>query len=146
MSGNRHKPHVRVLPEDDADHQLANGFLLELDWSSRDRIKVLPEANGWRKVLDLFQSVHVAEMDRWPEQFMVLLIDCDGHADRLGDLKAAVPKHLADRVFVLGVLTEPEDLKPDFGALEGIGSGMAKDCRENTDSIWGHQLSSTQRQ
>ena len=35
VSGNRHKPHVRVLPEYDADHQLANGFLLELDWSSQ---------------------------------------------------------------------------------------------------------------
>jgi hypothetical protein len=130
-----------VLPEDDADRELANGFILELDWSPRDRIKVLHEAGGWRKVLDIFQSVHVAEMDHWPERFMVLLIDCDGHEDRLEELKAAVPKHLSDRVFILGVLTEPEDLKPDLGpALEEIGSGMAKDCRENTDAIWGHRL------
>ena len=34
MSVNVYKPHVLVLPEDDADRQIANGFLLDpsLNW------------------------------------------------------------------------------------------------------------------
>jgi len=31
MSVNGHLPHVLVLPEDDANRQLANGFVLDLD-------------------------------------------------------------------------------------------------------------------
>jgi hypothetical protein len=43
-------------------------------------------------------------------------------------------------VFILGVLTEPEGLKPDLGAYETIGLAMAKDCREETETVWGHSL------
>ncbi len=30
MSVNKYKPHVLILPEDDADRQIANGFCTEL--------------------------------------------------------------------------------------------------------------------
>jgi hypothetical protein len=43
-------------------------------------------------------------------------------------------------VFILGALTTPEALKQDLGPYEEIGSAMAKDCRDGTDSIWGHRL------
>ena len=45
MSVNRHQPHVLVLPEDDANRQLANGFRLDqylLNW----KIQVL-RGGGW---------------------------------------------------------------------------------------------------
>ena len=72
---------------------------------------------------------------------MVLLIDLDGIERRLGEAKAKIPEHLTDRVFILGALTSPEALKQaDLGSYEVIGSDMAKDCREGTDNIWGHQL------
>ena len=77
MSVNRYLPHVLVLPEDDANRQLANGFLLD-QYVSTHKIQVLPEVGGWTQVLELFLSDHVVEMDRYRGRFMVLLIDFDG--------------------------------------------------------------------
>ncbi|PYT02847.1 MAG: hypothetical protein DMF60_20125 [Acidobacteria bacterium] len=100
---------------------------------------MLEEVGGWPQVLERFNSDHVVEMDRNPHRFMVLLIDFDGHEDRL-DI-AAIPDRLSERVFVLGTRTEPEDLKrAHLGSYETIGLAMAKDCREETDTIWGHNL------
>ena len=43
MSVNKFRQHVFVLPEDDANRQLANGFLLDL---SVRQVQILPEAGG----------------------------------------------------------------------------------------------------
>jgi hypothetical protein len=139
MSVNPYKPHVLVLPEDDANRQLANGFLLYPSVLTH-RIRVLPEVGGWKKVLADFESDQVRELERYPHRFMVLLIDLDNHQDRLADAKSVIPAHLIDRVFVLSVWSEPEKLKPTLGSYETIGSAMAKDCREGTDTIWSHAL------
>ena len=140
MSVNKNRPHVLVLPEDDANLRLANGFHLELDMTRYREMQVLPVAGGWNEVLDLFKSQHVMEMDRCPKRFMILLIDFDGDEDRLERAQTAIPQHLADRVFVLGALSEPEDLKPDLGSYETAGSRMAEDGRQGTDGTWGHRL------
>jgi hypothetical protein len=140
MSPNREQPHVLVLPEDDANRQLANGFHLQVDSTLQRQLQVLPVAGGWGEVLNLFEEEHVAEMDRWPRRLMVLLIDFDGIKDRWQDAKARVPERLTDRVFILGVLDEPEDLKADLGSYEKIGSLIATDCREGTDTTWRHKL------
>jgi hypothetical protein len=71
---------------------------------------------------------------------MVLSIDFDHQRDRLDRAMAVIPENLKDRVFVLGVWTEPEALKPDLGSYEKIGLAMAEDCREETTAIWGHEL------
>jgi len=62
MSVNHYLPHVLVLPEDDANRQIANGF--QLDISSR-QIQVLPEAGGWIRVLECFTEDHIGAMDRF---------------------------------------------------------------------------------
>jgi hypothetical protein len=98
MSINKYQPHVYVLPEDDANRQLAIGFRLDQQVLIR-RIVVLEVAGGWIQVLEHFKSDHVSEMERYPDRFMVLLIDLDGREDRLESAKAAVPEHLSDRVF-----------------------------------------------
>ena len=140
MRVNRYLPHVLVLPEDDADRQLANGFVLEPSLSARN-IQVLPEAGGWIEVLERFKSEHIQAMNAYEYRYMVLLIDFDGDPDRLGQARAAVPGHLIDRVFILGALTEPEKLKADIGEpYEAIGLALARDCREGTDATWGHSL------
>jgi len=129
MSVNKYQPHVFVLPEDDANRQLANGFLLDLAISIR-KIQVLRPAGGWAKVLDCFISDHLVEMDRYPDRFMVLLIDFDRDEERSTKAKAQIPPGLADRVFILGTLGEPEDLRQaNLGSFEQIGLAMAKDCR-----------------
>ncbi len=139
MSVNRYLPHVLVLPEDDANRQLANGFHLDLSLLTR-QMQVLLPAGGWTEVLRTFVSDHVPEMDRCENRFMVLLIDFDGRQERLMDAKASIPERLAERVFVLGALTEPEALKADLGSYEQIGLAMAHDCREDTHTAWGHHL------
>jgi hypothetical protein len=140
MSVNRYQPHVLVLPEDDANRQLANGFIQDQDVSTR-RIQVLEPAGGWMRVLECFTSDHVRAMETCQLRSMVLLIDFDGKKDRMNLAKEVIPSHLTERVFVLGVLTEPEDLrKASLGSYETIGRAMAKDCREETDTTWGHDI------
>ena len=140
MSVNKYLPHVFVLPEDDANRQLANGFLLYQPLSVR-QIYVLKEAGGWTQVLVRFKSDHVVGMDCYPGRFMVLLIDFDDKRERLTKAKAVIPEHLTERVFILGALSKPEALRQaNLGSYEDIGLAMAKDCREETDRTWRHDL------
>lgn len=91
--------------------------------------------------MERFESDAAAFMDRYPNRFMVLLIDFDGNDGRLDDARNKIPERLRERVFILGAWTEPEDLKKaGLGLYEEIGSAMAQDCREETDKIWGHAL------
>jgi hypothetical protein len=141
MSVNRYLPHVFVLPEDDANRQLANGFHLQVDPTRQRQMQVLPAAGGWNEVLERFKSNHVIGMNRYSDRFMVLLIDFDGHQERLTTAKAEIPEGLAERVFILGALTKPEALRQaSLGSYEQIGLAMAKDCREGTETVWGHEL------
>jgi hypothetical protein len=104
-------------------------------------MQVLPVAGGWNEVLNLFESAHQVEMDRWPHRFMVLLIDFDGSSDRRQHAKSRISQHLTDRVFILGTSSRPEALRrANLGSYEDIGSALAKDCREGTDTVWGHNL------
>jgi hypothetical protein len=129
-----------VLPEDDANRQLANGFHLQVDSARQRQMQVLPVAGGWIEVLDRFMADQVAGMERCTERYMVLLIDFDGKEQRLNEAKGKIPGHLTERVFILGALSEPEVLKAKLGTYEEIGAAMAQDCREETDRVWGHDL------
>jgi len=140
MSVNQNHDHVLVLPEDRANLQIANGFHMQVPWNRQRQMQVLSAARGWIRVLELFRSVHVAEMERNPHRLMILLIDCDSREERLSDAKARVPEHLGDRVFILGALTNPESLRAELGSYETIGLKLAKDCREDANHIWGHRL------
>jgi hypothetical protein len=128
-----------VLPEDDANRQIANGFFLD-EFLLQRQFYILEEAGGWTQVLERFHSIYVAEMEKIAARHMVLLIDLDNKSDRLKYAKEAIPEHLRDRVFIVGTLSEPEDLKPDLGSFETIGIAIAKDCREGTNVTWGHKL------
>lgn len=139
MSVNRFLPHVLVLPEDDANLQLANEFHVQVN--QLRQMQVLEVAGGWHEVLNLFEEVHVHEMERCPTRFMILLIDFDNNFKaRLKQALDRIPPHLHDRVFVLGCLSEPEALRQALGSYKAIGKAMAKDCRERTVSTWGHEL------
>src|SRR5580704_8616679 len=99
MSVNKHRPHVFVLPEDDANRQMAKGFELGLDPSIMRSIQVLEAAGGWEAVLNRFASDHVADMEKYPGRHMVLLIDFDGKTDRLSYATGKILGHLRERVF-----------------------------------------------
>ena len=139
MSVNKYLPHVLVLPEDNANRQLANGFQLDPVLATR-RMQILEEAGGWQEILARFKTDHLSEMDRHAGRVLVLLIDFDGKEDRLNTAKAAMPNRLKDRVFVLGAWSEPEELRPSLGSYETIGLAMARDCRNNTEVTWAHAL------
>ncbi len=138
MSVNKYLPHLLVLPEDDDNLRLANEFHLQVN--RLRQMQVLPVAGGWIDVLDLFQNVHVREMQRCQDRFMILLIDFDGDGNRLQVAKARIPPALTDRVFVLGVWSEPERLRASEGSYKDIGLGMAEDCRHGTNGTWGRPL------
>jgi hypothetical protein len=140
MSVNKSRPHVLLLPEDDANRQMAAGFRLGQPVLNR-QIMVLEVAGGWKKVLYRFKSDHAGAMVKYPDRFMILLIDFDGREDRLNQAKTEIPTHLLDRVFILGAWTEPEALRRAIGGnYETIGKAMEKDCREESGATWGHEL------
>ena len=130
-----------VLPEDGANRQIANGFVLEVNPDSMRRMQVLPEAGGWKEVLDKFEGEHVAEMGRFRERLMVLVLDLDGQMGRLATARNRIPADLRDRVFIIGTLTDPEQLRQLLGrSFEAIGAALASDCRDDQSNTWGHDL------
>ncbi len=139
MSVNKFIPHLLVIPEDDANRQIANGFLLEASVKTA-RVQVLEEVGGWLHVIDSFLSNHCVEMQRYEERHVLLILDFDNDETRLADIKAKIPPEVADRVFILGSFSEPEHLKGDLGSFETIGLTLARDCLSNTNEGWGHRL------
>jgi hypothetical protein len=92
-------------------------------------------------VVDKFTEDHGSKMRLYPERMIVLLIDFDQKEDRLNYVSTQIPSDLKDRVFVLGVLSEPEQLKSDLKkGFEEIGEALATDCSDNTDKLWSHDL------
>ena len=136
MSVNRYQPHVLVLPEDDANRQLANGFLLDQSFRlarSRCSRKRVDGERCWTASSQITSSEWIA----YPDRFMVLLIDFDGQEERLTEAKNVYSRPPDDRVFILGVRTEPEELRrASLGSYETIGLALAKDCREETETTW----------
>ncbi|NEP46928.1 MAG: hypothetical protein F6K35_50200 [Okeania sp. SIO2H7] len=140
MSINKYKPHLFVLPEDEANEEIANGFTLHPNLNNR-AIKVLPYSDGWRRVLEDFGKVHAPEMRNLPHRNFLLLIDFDRDENRLSYVENQIPEELKDRVFVLGVFSEPENLRSEIKrSFENIGEALAKDCADNTNELWGHEL------
>lgn len=140
MSVNFYQPHLLILPEDDANRQLANGFLRHHSVITRN-IQVLAVAGGWLKVFEKFQAEYTSRLDRYLECQMVLLIDFDGQPNRAFEAMSKVPESLASRVFILGTLTDPEGLKKaGLGNFEAIGLALAQECREEVSKIWSHEL------
>jgi hypothetical protein len=139
MSVNNYRPHVLVLPEDRANADIANGFLLNPSLDERS-IQVLPYARGWLTVIEKFKGI-APTMRQYLDRRVVLLIDFDGDADRLNYVMGEIPDDLRNRVFVLGVLSEPEKLKSSLGKnFEGIGETLAMNCSDNIDELWLHEL------
>jgi hypothetical protein len=137
---NRYTSHIIVLPEDRANEKIANGFSNHLKVNAY-AIKVERPAGGWKKVLAKFSEALIPEMQKFSYCSIVLLIDFDRDQDRLNYVKDQIPAYLLDRVFVIGVLSEPEDLKRESQKnFESIGEALAKDCSDNTNEMWGHAL------
>lgn len=139
MSVNKFHPHVLVIPEDDANREIAKGFEISLQQNCR-QFQVLPPPGGWAKVLEVLESVHIPEMERIPNRSVVLIVDFDKRATRCSEFKKVVPERLLERVFIVGVWSEPEQLKGEFGGFEKLGEALADDCRTEGNQAWSHDL------
>ncbi|MDD5272645.1 MAG: hypothetical protein PHU14_08005 [Methylovulum sp.] len=140
---NREKPHVLILPEDDANRNIVNGFLehFSIDF---DAIHVLKPAGGWKIAADMFGDTVAARLRTYPLGIAILLIDFDekdGNLTNVGYARKRIPKDLQSGMFILGVYSQPEDLKSDLKrSFRLIGEQLAKDCYDNTNTLWQHPL------
>jgi hypothetical protein len=139
MSCNKYEQHVLVIPEDDANSQLATGFVLGV--AHDRRIQILPAAGGWRHVCAIFVAEHIHGMRKYPKRHLVLLLDFDNQIDRPHRVQENIPEDLRCRVFLLGIKSEPEALKlAGLGSFEQIGRNLAKECVDGTQNLWSHEL------
>ena len=141
---NRYKPHVLVVPEDDANRQLANGFLQNPARNLR-AIQVLPPAGGWVKVLDNLLDDYHAMLDEFPQRHLVLLIDFDEQVEarlaRFKDSLDSLSAKVRDRVYLLGTQDEPEPLRKACRvSLESIGEELGNACADGEAGLWDHAM------
>jgi len=128
MSVNKFEPHLLVLPEDDANRQLVNGFITSPNLNIR-AIQVLPVAGGWEIAVRNFLNEEVQKLRTYNQRRFLLLIDFDGDSERRNEVSNQIPEDISERVFVLGVLTEPERLRVMLGMnYEKIGASLADEC------------------
>lgn len=135
---NRHRPHVYVIPEDDANRQIAVGF--ELDYRLRSRaLQVMKPAGGWRVVIDIIIDEYIPILQSNPNANVVGIIDCDGYEGRISEEFDRIPENLSDRVFILGTLRNPETFKRSVRlSFEKIGGKLADECFCERFHLWDH--------
>lgn len=91
--------------------------------------------------MDQFLEEDVPGLERFDRRFLILLIDLGDDLERVKAVQARIPAHLTDRVFVLGVLSEPEKLRQaGLGSFEEIGQQLARECRDGIGAAWNHEL------
>jgi len=137
---NWYAPHVYVIPEDDADRQLADGFVLH-HAVNETRIQVVPPAGGWPHVLKTFRDEYVRKLRDYPLAHVVMLIDFDGqYESRRAAFEVETPHDLGARVFVVGARQAPEALRNALRkSFEEIGTSLAGECRAGEAALWGHE-------
>lgn len=143
MSVNKYKPHVFVIPEDDADRQIADGFVLHPRVAAR-QVQVVEPAGGWSRVLDTFKEEYVPLLQN-AHTHVVMIIDFDGDAaGRRAHFQAEIerlPEGHRARVFVVGPRDTPESLRQSLDkGYEDIGWSLADDCDIERKDTWDHQL------
>ncbi len=134
------RPHIVVIPEDEANLQLVNGFISYFAVNSR-QLGLESPAGGWQPALTLFESSYVQYLRNYPKGNVLLLIDFDSQGDaRRTTCEGKIPDDLKGRVFVLGTRDEPESLRREIKlSLESIGESAARDCAQNQTQFWGHE-------
>jgi len=140
VSVNRSKPHLIVIPEDKADQDIVNGFSIFLKPGER-QFQVTKPAGGWVKGRNKLLELSNSRLQTNLFSHAVLIIDFDNYNDRGSEIMRQVPEGVRDRVFVIGVLSNPEDLKRSLNKnFEQIGSQIAEGCKDSNIDFWQHDL------
>lgn len=141
MGVNKYSEYVVILPEDDANRQIINGFLNVIG-VNLNAIDVRAVAGGWKKALSLRIKPLIKELENNKNMSLLVVIDFDLQFEkRLKIFKEKLGNNLIDRAFLLGAISEPEKLKKEFNLpYEKIGRALAKSCLTNNFSIWENDL------
>ena len=136
---NRYADHLYVIPQDDCDRQLADGFVLH-DQVKTPRIQVMPPAGGWADVLKKFQTEYIKRLREDRLGRVVMLVDFNGdYNNRRAQFENEIPSDLKERVFVIGARETPEELRRELGkSFEEIGMSLADACLKGIDGDWRH--------
>lgn len=137
---NKFKDHLLIVPEDDANKDLAIGFQNAVP-RGVNAIHVEPVAGGWSSARDRLGNLFPS-MRRFPCRRVLVLVDHDESETRRGDVLRDVPDDLAERVYLLGVWSEPESLQNALNhrPRERIGAELARECLDDTGALWQHAL------
>ena len=143
---NKYTEHLQVLVEDEANRQLINGLALNLSLQPR-QLQVLPVAGGWSAVLGRLEDpATIQGLQNYGKRRLLLLIDFDNQLvtrqAKYNALKATLPANVADRVYLLGCLHEPEKLKAACNyskSIEKLGLELSSDCDPHpAQNLWQH--------
>jgi len=138
MSLNRYRPHLVVLPEDDAYRQLMNGVKLAPSVNALC-IEVHKPLRGWEKVLGAMTD-WAPSLDRFPEMHLLLLIDFDNDFTTRYQRFVEQSRQIGcfDRTFLLGIdHREAEDLKrAQRNSFESLGKSLVEGCPDRTSPLW----------
>jgi len=141
MAVNRYDVHLTVLLEDRPYRDILNGVKMA-QHVNPGRIDVREPSGGWKTVLDEFEDTIVPLMNRFPNKYVLLLIDFDNQYPLRKNSfdKVVGQSDLADRVFLLGIdNSESEDLKRYTGHknYEQIGASLVSNCPEQSGAtLW----------
>jgi hypothetical protein len=139
MSPNLYQKHLLVIPEDKANQDIVNGFLLRVESNAR-QLQVLGLANGWIKGKDKLLDLCRDRLKENRNAHALLLVDYDKVPARGSNIRSLISDDIKDRVFVIGVWTEPEELKSANQNYEQIGGRIADGCKDNNSDFWQHEL------
>ena len=136
---NKYRPHVYLIPEDDANRQIANGFVLHHAVQSLN-IQIMPPAGGWAKVLETFKDEYLQVLHNFSDAHVIMLIDFDdAYVGRRDRFEKIIPDDVKSRVFVVGSKVTPEILKSKVKmTLEKIGTSLAQECHGGNRQMWEH--------
>jgi hypothetical protein len=139
-SVNKYKDHLLIVPEDDANKDLAVGFQKVVP-RGVNAIHIENVAGGWSSARDRLVSLSQT-MRRFPSRRVLVLVDYDSCETRREDVLRDVPTDLKDRVYLLGVLSEPELLQRALShrSREAIGEALARECLDGAHEDWKHPL------
>ncbi len=135
---NKYRPHLWLLPEDDANIAIANGFVLHDRVASR-MVQTMNPVNGWPHFHRVFEQEYEPLLRRYGAGHLLMLVDFDGVAERRSELEKFVPEELRPRIFIMGSKITPELLRREVGmSFEVLGKRLAIEC-DKPDGLWNHE-------
>jgi hypothetical protein len=138
MANNDYRPCVYVIPEDDANRQIIEGF--SQDFRITGQIQVMPVAGGWQKVVDTINTEYLPKLESYPNVHVLGVIDCDNQPNRIQEINESFPVELSNRLFMLGTLKTPELFKANLNlSFESIGESLAEECDSGNEVVWNHE-------